>query len=127
MGPNEAAIVEPKQAVIATAGSAAGRRRRYRSPTGFHLWNLAKTVEKCVAAHRACLAEAAADSPEPEAAGPTVAVRLANSAWPITSRIEHEYRELKTGLDMDHFEGRSLADWHCTTGGLVEREPYQVG
>jgi hypothetical protein len=38
----------------------------------FHLWqNLAKAVEKCVAAHRACLAEpppAAADGPEPETA-----------------------------------------------------------
>jgi len=43
----------------------------------FHLWqNLAKAVEKCVAAHRCCLAEpapAAPDAPEPPegAAGPT--------------------------------------------------------
>jgi transposase len=40
----------------------------------FHLWqNLAKAVEKCVAAHRACLAEPAppaAAEPEPEDAGP---------------------------------------------------------
>jgi transposase len=39
-----------------------------------HLWqNLAKAVEKCVAAHRACVAEPAAPAagnPEPEAEGP---------------------------------------------------------
>src|SRR5258705_12743366 len=27
-------------------------------------------------------------------------------------RIEHDYRELKTGLGLDHFEGRSFTGWH---------------
>ncbi|HEX8927820.1 MAG TPA: IS701 family transposase [Actinomycetota bacterium] len=35
-------------------------------------------------------------------------VRLAKIRW----RIEHDYRELKTGLGLDHFEGRSWAGWH---------------
>ncbi len=35
-------------------------------------------------------------------------VRLAKIRW----RIEHDYRELKHGLGLDHFEGRSLTGWH---------------
>ncbi|UZJ33464.1 IS701 family transposase [Streptomyces endophytica] len=35
-------------------------------------------------------------------------VRLAKSRW----RIEHDYREMKTALGLDHFEGRSFAGWH---------------
>lgn len=35
-------------------------------------------------------------------------VRLAKSRW----RIEHDYRELKTRLGLDHFEGRSYIGWH---------------
>jgi len=35
-------------------------------------------------------------------------VRLAKIRW----RIEHDYRELKTGLGLDHFEGRSFTGWH---------------
>jgi SRSO17 transposase len=35
-------------------------------------------------------------------------VLLAKSRW----RIEHDYRELKTGLGLDHFEGRSFIGWH---------------
>jgi SRSO17 transposase len=38
----------------------------------------------------------------------TELVRLAKIRW----RIEHDYRELKTGLGLDHFEGRSFAGWH---------------
>jgi SRSO17 transposase len=34
--------------------------------------------------------------------------RLAKIRW----RIEHDYRELKYGLGLDHFEGRSYAGWH---------------
>jgi len=34
--------------------------------------------------------------------------RLAKVRW----RIEHDYRELKTGLGIDHFEGRSFVGWH---------------
>jgi SRSO17 transposase len=35
-------------------------------------------------------------------------VRLAKLRW----RIEHDYRELKTGLGLDHFEGRTWTGWH---------------
>lgn len=35
-------------------------------------------------------------------------VRLAKIRW----RIEHDYRELKDGLGLDHFEGRSWLGWH---------------
>ena len=35
-------------------------------------------------------------------------VRIAKIRW----RVEHDYRELKTGLGIDHFEGRSFVGWH---------------
>ena len=35
-------------------------------------------------------------------------VRLAKLRW----RIEHDYRELKDALGLDHFEGRSDRGWH---------------
>jgi SRSO17 transposase len=35
-------------------------------------------------------------------------VRLAKLRW----RIEQDYRELKTALGLDHFEGRSFTGWH---------------
>ena len=35
-------------------------------------------------------------------------VRLAKIRW----RIEHDYRELKQGLGLDHFEGRTWPGWH---------------
>jgi SRSO17 transposase len=35
-------------------------------------------------------------------------VRLAKLRW----RVEYDYRELKTGLGLDHFEGRSFTGWH---------------
>ena len=35
-------------------------------------------------------------------------VRLGKIRW----RIEHDYRELKDGLGLDHFEGRSYIGWH---------------
>ena len=31
-----------------------------------------------------------------------------HSAW----QIEHDYRELKDGLGLDHFEGRSFGGWY---------------
>ena len=43
-----------------------------------------------------------ADTPLPEL------VRLAKIRW----RIEHDYRECKTALGLDHFEGRTFAGWH---------------
>ncbi|TWJ21140.1 transposase, IS4 family [Micromonospora endolithica] len=38
----------------------------------------------------------------------TALVRLAKIRW----RVEHDYRELRTGLGIDHFEGRSFTGWH---------------
>ncbi len=35
-------------------------------------------------------------------------MRLAKIRW----RIERDYRELETGLGLDHFEGRSWLGWH---------------
>jgi len=35
-------------------------------------------------------------------------VHLAKARW----RIEHDYRELKTGLGLDHYEGRTWHGWH---------------
>jgi SRSO17 transposase len=63
------------------------------------------------------LAEWPADQPEPvkywlaslPADTPLVElIRLAKLRW----RIEHDYRELKDGLGLDHFEGRSFGGWH---------------
>jgi SRSO17 transposase len=44
----------------------------------------------------------------PEDTPITELVRLAKIRW----RVEHDYRELKTGLGLDHFEGRSFTGWH---------------
>ncbi len=35
-------------------------------------------------------------------------VHLAKLRW----RVEHDYRELKDALGLDHFEGRSWRGWH---------------
>jgi SRSO17 transposase len=39
---------------------------------------------------------------------PADLIRYGKIRW----RIEHDYRELKTGLGLDHFEGRSWTGWH---------------
>ncbi|GAA1434888.1 hypothetical protein GCM10009601_60040 [Streptomyces thermospinosisporus] len=44
----------------------------------------------------------------PAGTPPAELVRLAKIRW----RIEHDYRELKHGLGLDHFEGRSWTGWH---------------
>jgi SRSO17 transposase len=44
----------------------------------------------------------------PEGAELAELVRLAKIRW----RIEHDYRELKTALGLDHFEGRTWSGWH---------------
>ena len=45
-------------------------------------------------------------------------VRLAKIRW----RIEHDYRELKTGLGLDDFVGRSFTGWrpHVTLAALAQ-------
>jgi SRSO17 transposase len=47
-------------------------------------------------------------SSQPAGTHPTDLIRYAKIRW----RIEHDYRELKTGLGLDHFEGRSWIGWH---------------
>lgn len=49
-------------------------------------------------------------------------VRLAKIRW----RIEHDYRELKTGLGVDHFEGRSFTGWHRHTTLTVLAQAFCV-
>lgn len=49
-----------------------------------------------------CLSNLPADTP------PKTLVRLAKQRW----QIQHDYRELKTGLGLDHFEGRSYHGFH---------------
>jgi SRSO17 transposase len=44
----------------------------------------------------------------PEATPLVELVRLARSRW----RVEQDYRELKGGLGLDHFEGRGWVGWH---------------
>jgi hypothetical protein len=45
--------------------------------------------------------------------------RLAKIRW----RIEHDYRELKTGLGLDHFEGCSFTGWHRHVTWPPSRRP----
>ncbi|MEV0133326.1 IS701 family transposase [Dactylosporangium sp. NPDC050688] len=47
-------------------------------------------------------------SSQPADTDPADLIRTAKIRW----RIEHDYRELKTGLGLDHFEGRSWTGWH---------------
>ncbi len=47
----------------------------------------------------------------PETTPTTELVRLGKIRW----RIEHDYRELKHGLGLDHFEGRTWLGWHHHT------------
>jgi SRSO17 transposase len=47
-------------------------------------------------------------SSQPDDTDPADLIRYAKIRW----RIEHDYRELKTGLGLDHFEGRSWTGWH---------------
>ena len=99
-----------------------GTRGRLRSrfvvlrvrPAGVKLRRAAAGGELPV---RWLLAEWPADRPEPikywlaslpEDTPLVELVRLAKLRW----RVEHDYRELKDGLGLDHFEGRSFGGWH---------------
>jgi SRSO17 transposase len=65
-------------------------------------WLLAEWPEHAAEPTDYWLSNLPADTPLPDL------VRLAKIRW----RIEHDYRELKTGLGLDHFEGRSWTGWH---------------
>jgi SRSO17 transposase len=45
---------------------------------------------------------------QPADTDPADLIRTAKIRW----RIEHDYRELKTGLGLDHYEGRTWQGWH---------------
>ena len=45
---------------------------------------------------------------QPTDTDPVDLIRTAKIRW----RIEHDYRELKTGLGLDHYEGRTWHGWH---------------
>jgi DDE superfamily endonuclease/Transposase DDE domain len=98
---------DQSQAALAVCGPAGPSRRRQAAPRR-RRWG----ATGALAAGRV-----APDQPEPTkywlASLPddtplVELVRLAKLRW----RIEHDYRELKDGLGLDHFEGRSFAGWH---------------
>ncbi|MER6532202.1 IS701 family transposase, partial [Streptomyces sp. NPDC001508] len=66
------------------------------------VWLLAQWPDGDNEPTRFWLSDLPEDTPIPEL------VRLAKIRW----RIEHDYRELKHGLGLDHFEGRSWGGWH---------------
>jgi SRSO17 transposase len=83
-------------------------------PAGVQLRRAARGQELPV---RHLLAEWPAGEPEPvkywlaslpEATSLQQLVGLAKLRW----RVEHDYRELKDALGLDHFEGRSWQGWH---------------
>ncbi len=65
-------------------------------------WLLVEWPEQAEAPTDYWLSSLPADTPI------TDLVRLAK----VRRRIEHDYRELKHGLGLDHFEGRSWPGWH---------------
>jgi SRSO17 transposase len=42
----------------------------------------------------------------------------------IRWRIEHDHRELKTGLGLGHFEGRSWLGWHRHVTLVTAAHPF---
>lgn len=105
-----------------------GSRRRGGSSVGMRSHFLFLRVRPAAQAHRRAhrgrdlplrwlIVEWPPDQPEPtrywfsDLPGTTpepILVRLAKLRW----RIEHDYRELKHGLGLDHYEGRTWAGWH---------------
>ena len=79
-------------------------RRIPRAPDGGlpECWLLAEWPPEADEPTGYWLSDLPADTPIAEL------VRLAKIRW----RVEHDYRELKTGLGLDHFEGRSFTGWH---------------
>ena len=65
-------------------------------------WLLAEWPDRADEPVKYWLSNLSADTPL------TRLVRLAKLRW----RIEHDYRELKDVLGLDHFEGRSFRGWH---------------
>src|SRR5215208_4716268 len=79
--------------------------RRHAADTGIELglcWLLAEWPDGAEAPSDYWLSTLPAQTPTSEL------VRLGKLRW----RIEHDYRELKDVLGLDHFEGRSYRGWH---------------
>jgi len=79
------------------------RRAAARTQTELRVrWLLAEWPARAQEPTDYWLSSLPADTPLPEL------VRLGKLRW----RIEHDYRELKHALGLDHFEGRSYRGWH---------------
>jgi SRSO17 transposase len=89
--------------VRAAIGRAGIRRAAHEADRELELcWLLAEWPSHADAPTDCWLSNLPADTPLREL------VRLAKARW----RIEHDYRELKHGLGLDHFEGRRYRGWH---------------
>lgn len=75
-----------------------------RQPDGSlpEVWMIAEWPEKCDEPTKYWLSNL------PTSTKPKTLVQFTKLRW----RIEHDYRELKKGLGLDHFEGRSWLGWH---------------
>jgi SRSO17 transposase len=87
--------VKPANAALVSAATAADTELEVQ-------WLLAEWAAGADAPSDYWLASLPADT------GLAELVRLAKIRW----RIEHDYRELKHGLGLDHFEGRTWRGWH---------------
>jgi SRSO17 transposase len=87
--------VKPANRQLIAAAQAADRELQVR-------WLLAEWPSDADAPTDYWLSSLPADTPLKTLVG------LAKLRW----RIEHDYRELKDGLGLDHFEGRSYRGWH---------------
>ncbi|MFF9780542.1 transposase [Streptomyces sp. NPDC013978] len=92
-----------------------GRQGRRASDQGRRLGRtglVGRDPARLLAAHRMARRSRGADrllAVQPARRPPIAGlVRLAKVRW----RIEHDYRELKHGVGLDHFEGRSWPGWH---------------
>jgi SRSO17 transposase len=114
------AIGEPAATTVAWRQGADGEQLASRfvalrvRPAGVQLRRVARGTELPV---RWLLAEWPSGEPEPvkywlaslpETTPLRQLVHLAKLRW----RVEHDYRELKDALGLDHFEGRSFKGWH---------------
>src|SRR6266851_647210 len=101
-------MLRPSLAVVhrAASGQAAPKhairpspqgRSGAASPAGQVTWPAARSMRKASLVNRL-----------PGRPGAAELVRLAKIRW----RAGHDYRELKTGLGLGHFEGRAYLGWH---------------
>ncbi|MEV8534830.1 transposase [Streptomyces sp. NPDC051211] len=90
------------RAVIPQPSDQVGNRLRRGHRGGSASWLIAQWPEGHDEPVRYWISNLPADIPTKDL------VRLAKARW----RIEHDYRELKAALGLDHFEGRSFTGWH---------------